>query len=191
MDPTRDLTDHMAGDPSKADRLMQLIYDKLRGVARKRFSQERSDHTLEPTALVHEIYLRLIDDARVDQRTRNEFFSMAARTLRQVLVDHARSHGAQKRGGHLKRVTLNAELIQRASLPVDVLSLEEALLKLGEKSERQGKVVELRFFAGLTEKETADILGVSERTVRGDWELARAWLAREMDGESKKSSEST
>lgn len=174
------LAAHTQGDAQATDRLMSLVYDRIRGLARRRFLGERPGHTLEPTAVVHEVYLRLVGEEGVDQRSRAEFFAIAARLLREILVDYARRHRAQKRGGHLAKVTLEKVPVATRSNPVDLLALDDALVRLQALNERQGRVVELKFFAGLTTVEVADLLGVSERTVRGDWELARAWLAREM-----------
>jgi len=141
---------------------------------------ERAEHTLSPTALVHEAFIRLADADRPEGSDRTHFLALAARQMRRVLVDHARARGAQKRGGLALAVSLQDFHAPTAEVPVEILALNEALIRLRKLSERQEQVFELNFFAGLSQKEIAEILGVSERTVRSDWRVSRAWLASEL-----------
>ena len=160
------------GDRAAFDRLLGLVYDELRQVARRQLARERDDHTLRATDLVHEVYLKLAGRPSPDARDRAHFLALAARAMRQVLVDHARQRAADKRGGGLHRTTLDDA--DALALPADeLLALDDALAALGE---RQRQVVEWRFFGGLTEPEIASLLGVTERTVRRDWVTARARL---------------
>ena len=165
-DVTRLLHDWSEGDEGAAERLMPLVYDELRRLARHYLRHERPDHTLQPTALVNEAYLKLVDQRRVGWQNRHHFFGIAAQMMRRVLVDHARAHAAEKRGGPRRKV-----------------SLDEALQKLAEVFPRKGRVVELRFFGGLSVEEAAGVLGVSDKTVMREWESAKLWLYREMDNE--------
>lgn len=174
------LTQAQAGDVSASERLAPQIYDELRRLAAIYLRGERPDHTLQPTALVHEAYLRLIDASRVDWRDRAHFFRTAARAMRRVLVDHARARRAEKRAGSWQRITL-AEIDPELSGPdLELLALDELLEQLAGLHERHAQVVELRFFGGLTIAETAAALGVSETTVEDDWAMARAWLLRQL-----------
>lgn len=173
--PTAILCELAAGDDRAADRLLPLIYDELRGLAADYLRNERPNHTLQPTALVHEVYLRLIDQEQTDWKNRAHFFALAAEMIRRVLVDHARAKQAAKRGGDRERVSLE-DADQRVEHQVDLLTLDELLEELDTLSERQRRVVELRFFGGLTVKDTAHVLGISTPTVKADWRLARAWL---------------
>lgn len=166
-----------------AEELMATVYDEMRGLARGYLKRERSDHTLQPTALVHEAYLRLADQDRVHWRGRTHFFAIGAQIMRRLLVDHARRRGRVKRGGEWLRVTLGhgaAPLLGRELDRDELLALDQALEKLSELDERQARIVELRFFAGLEVAEVAEILKVSKRTVEGHWTHARAWLKREL-----------
>lgn len=168
------------GNPEALDRLMPLVYDELRAIAHRQLRAERADHTLGTTALVHEAYLRLIDQTRVAWQDRAHFFSIAARIMRRVLVDFARRRGAGKRGAGIARVSLDNALEavdQQADL---VVAVDEALARLAQLDERQSRVVEYRFFGGLTEEETAGLLGVTARTVRSDWVKARGWLYQQL-----------
>ncbi len=170
---------------ASAQELLPLVYDELRRLARKRLAGENRGHTLQPTALVHEAYLKLVDQSRVDWRGRTHFFAVAAMTMRRLLIDHARARGRAKRGGEWRRVTLAHPLVagQPEGLDLErVLSLDAALEKLAALDSRQARIVEMRFFAGLTVAEAAEVLGVSKRTVEGDWMHARSWLRREMSG---------
>jgi len=174
------LKDMEGGDPSAAARLLPHVYDELRDQAERLFRGRQAGHTLQPTALVHEAYLRLVDQARADWKSRAHFIAVAAKAMRQILVDHYRSRKAQKRGGGLRRVTLSGVDVATPPPEVDLLALEEALTRLSGFDERQARVVELRFFGGLSVEEVAEVLGVSKTTVEGEWRSARAWLAREL-----------
>ncbi len=177
QDATAALSAHTEGRPVAASRLLPLVYDELRRLAARYMARERREHTLQPTALVHEAYVRLIDGTRVDWQGKTHFFAIAAIQMRRVLVEHARSRKAQKRGGDRCRVSLNSGI---AAVPdeLDMIQLDEALGKLAQESPRQERVVELRFFGGLSVTETAQVLEVSERTVKRDWRKARAFLYR-------------
>jgi len=176
-----------AGDETArhaADELLPLVYDRLRRLARRLLAHERPGHTLQPTALVHEVYLKLVDQTRVSWQGRTHFFAAGARAMRHILVDHARGRGRAKRGGGWNRVTLAEDAAPFAAGGLDgdeLLALDEAMQRLAELDERSARVVELRFFGGLTVPEVAHVLGVSTRTVEGDWTHARAWLNRELD----------
>jgi RNA polymerase sigma factor (TIGR02999 family) len=173
-----------AAASTSAERLAPLVYEELRGLARRYMASERAGHTLQPTALVNEAYLRLVDQTRVDWRGRTHFFAIGARMMRRVLVDHARGGLREKRGGGLQRVTLSAALDARSGdtlAPDELLELHRALERLATLDERQARIVELRYFGGLTMEEIAAHLGVSKRTAEGDWTHARAWLRRELD----------
>ena len=172
------------GDDDASERLIPLVYDSLKAIAGRHLAHERRDHTLQPTALVHEAYLQLVDDASRDWKNRAHFFGVASRVIRRILVDHARSHLALKRGGDRERVTLSEDVAFSESRELDVLALDDALEQLFELHDRQARVVELRFFGGLSVEEVALALHVSPRTVKGDWRVARAWLARELSEES-------
>lgn len=160
--------------------LAPLVHEELRRIARRCMAGERAGHTLQATALVHEAYLRLVDVRRVQWRDRAHFLAMAARLMRRVLVDHARAKRYQKRGGGAVRVTFAEELPVGEAPDLDLLAVDEALSALAVVDERKGRVVELRFFGGLTVDETADVLEVSPETVMRDWKMAKAWLRREL-----------
>jgi RNA polymerase sigma-70 factor, ECF subfamily len=164
------------GDASTLDRLVPLIYDELREMARRQLARERGDLTLQTTALVHEAYLKLVDDTRATRRGRAYFFAAAAHAMRQILVDRARRRRAAKRGGGAEMVPLEEEDASVDAYAAELLDLDDALERLGERSARQVRVVEYRFFAGMSVEETAEVLGVSSRTVESDWAMARAWL---------------
>ena len=173
------LTSWAAGDAKALDSLMPLVFDQLRQMAASHLRHERGDHTLQPTALVNELYLRLAGRQTVSWRNRAHFLGFAAQAMRRILVDHARLHHARKRGGG--EVTLSLEHL--APLPgrsVDVLALDDALRTLEGLNERQARVVELRFFVGLEVAAIAEVLGVAKRTVDREWSSARAWLLREL-----------
>jgi RNA polymerase sigma factor (TIGR02999 family) len=167
-----------AGDREAADALIPLVYRELRRQAARYLSRERANHTLRPTALVNEAYMRLAGQRRVIWNDRAQFFAVAATVMRRLLVDHARQHGATKRGRHVKTVSLDdGDWISVAGAPdLDVIALHEALVELAEVDPLRTKMIELRFFAGLTSDETAEALGVSTATVTRGWRLARAWL---------------
>ena len=179
-DVTRVLEQMKQGDERAADKLLPLVYDEFRALARHYLAQERGDHTLQPTALVHETYMKLVDQTRVDWQSRSHFFAVAAQAMRRILVDHARTRQREKRGGGRARVILDEAVALSPQKNEDVLALDEALEKLAQVSPRQAKVVELRFFGGLSVDEVAEALKVSKRTIEGDWTFARAWLAKEL-----------
>jgi len=170
------------GDRSALELLTPLIYDELHSLARRQMSRENEGHTLQATALIHEVYLRLVDFQNVRWQDRAHFFAVCARLMRRILIDFARSHGSLKRGGSDRKLTLEEGLIASADVPAELMDLEQALTKLALDDPRKSSVVELRFFGGLTVKETAEVLNVSPDTVMRDWSMARAWLLREMDG---------
>lgn len=179
--PTQLLEQMQAGDRQAAEKLLPLVYEEFRQLARHYLQQERANHTLQPTALVHEAYMKLIDQSRVNWQGRTHFFAVAAQAMRRILVDHARHHLRLKRGGGQHRVMLDENVALSAKdRDEDVVALDEALQKLADFDPRQAKVVEMRFFAGLSVEEVAEQLGVSKRTVEGDWTMARAWLSREL-----------
>lgn len=183
--PTTQITKLLAtlkdGDrEAAAAKLMPLVYDEFRALAARHLRRERKDHTLQPTALVHEAYLRLIDQTRVNWQGRTHFFAVGAQAIRRILVDHARQRKRQKRGGGAGRVRLDEDLALAPQREEELLALDEALKKLAQLDPRQAQVVEMRFFGGLSVAEVASVLGVSKRTVEGDWTMARAWLFREL-----------
>ncbi len=180
-DVTRALSDLQSGDRTAVNRVLPLIYDELRALAGSYFRRQRSDHTLQPTALVHEAFLRLVDGANTEWQSRKHFFDVAAMAMRQLLADHARRRGAAKRGGDLAKVTLGDPEAGSSMGNIDLIALDDALTKLAQLDERQGRIVELRFLAGLSVAETAEVLAVSERTVKLDWQMAKAWLRQELD----------
>jgi RNA polymerase sigma-70 factor (ECF subfamily) len=171
------------GDEQALERLTPLVYDELRKAAKRQMARERDGHTLQTTALINEVYLRLVDLDGVGLQDRTHFFAICARLMRRILIDYARSRSYLKRGGDARRVTLDEALMVSADPSLDLMALEGALTKLGEVDSRKSSVVELRFFGGLSIKETATVLKVSSDTVTRDWNLAKAWLMREMDGE--------
>jgi RNA polymerase sigma factor (TIGR02999 family) len=173
------------GDAGALERLLPLVYDELRRVARARLRRERPDHTLQPTALVHEAYLRLIGPGEATPHNRAQLFGMAARLMREILVDHARRKDARKRGGAATMVSLNDSVAAPEIAIVDVLALDEALTELGARDARVCQVVELKFFAGLTIDEAADALHVSAATVERDWTVAKAWLHQRLSASNR------
>jgi RNA polymerase sigma factor (TIGR02999 family) len=178
--PDHDVTDlllawRQAGGEAP-DRLFSIVYHELRRIAHRQLFGERGDHTLGTTGLVHEAYLRLVDQSRAQWADREHFFAIAARVMRRVLVDYARQRQAEKRGGAMARVDLEDVSIPMDERPQILLALDEAIGRLTMEDERLGRVVECRFFGGLTEEETAAALGVTSRTVRRDWVKGRAWL---------------
>jgi len=173
------------GDEQALERLTPLVYDELRKSAKRQMARERNGHTLQTTALINEVYLRLVDLDGVGWQDRAHFFAICARLMRRILVDYARSRSYLKRGGDARRVTLDEALMVSAEPAVDLVALEGALTKLGEVDSRKSNVVELRFFGGLTLKEISEVLEISSDTVTRDWNLAKAWLMREMDGERR------
>lgn len=177
---TRLLLDWGQGDQSALDRLMPLVYSELRHVAQNQLRLENPGHTLQPTALVHETYLRLIDQQRVEWRNRAQFFAMSAQMIRRILVDHARRRQAAKRGGMATRLQLDESIAAAGSDVVDAIALEAALEGLAALDPQQARVIELRFYAGLSIDETASALGISPATVSRDWVTAKAWLYRRL-----------
>ncbi len=169
-----------AGDEGRADELLRLVYDELRRMARQKMAHEPPGHTLQPTALVHEAYLRLVGDQDVRWEGRSHFFGAAAEAMRRILIDRARRYAAARHGGGRQRVPLEAADRAAAGESVDLLALDDALGRLQEHDQRMAEVVKLRFFAGLTIEETAAALDVTSRTVNRDWIAARAWLHHEL-----------
>jgi RNA polymerase sigma factor (TIGR02999 family) len=168
-----------AGDREALEALVPLVYKELRDIARHHLQRERPGHTLQSAALVHEVYLRLLDQRPFETDNRAHFLAVASRLMRQILVDHARTHGAAKRGADL-RVELDASLLLPQVRHADVVALDDALTGLAKLDEQQARIVELRFFGGLTTEEAAEVLGISASTVKRDWNVAKAWLTREM-----------
>jgi RNA polymerase sigma factor (TIGR02999 family) len=175
------------GDREALERLMPLVYQELHRIASRYLRHERPGHTLQSTALVHEAYVKLVDQRRVDWQNRAQFFGLAAQAMRRILVDHARARSREKRGSGAPLVALDAVQPVAAEAdvhPADAIALDRALEKLETFDPGQARIVELRFFGGLTVEETADILGTSPSTVKREWTLARAWLYRELEGRS-------
>jgi RNA polymerase sigma factor (TIGR02999 family) len=171
-----------SGDGAALDTFLPLLYDELRRLAAAHLRREREGHTLQPTALAHEAYLRLIDQHSVTWENRAHFMGLAAQAMRRVLADHARRRGAQKRGGDATRVPLDEGIVADGARTVEIQELDTALEDLARLEPRQARVVEMRFFGGLSIEEAAAALGVSAATVKRDWTLARAWLFRELRG---------
>jgi len=169
-----------SGDASARDALVPLVYQELRRVARKCLVGQRSDHTLQPTALVHEAYLRLCRADSMEWQNRVHFFAVASQVMRQILVDHARARTAAKRGGGVLKITFSDDLALRRKPELDVLALDEALKRLSELDARQGQIVELRFFGGLSVEETSQTLDISPATTKREWATAKVWLYRAM-----------
>lgn len=168
-----------AGDQEALEALVPLVYRELRDIARRHLQRERPGHTLQSAALVHEAYIRLLDQRPFDTENRAHFLAVASRLMRQILVDHARTYGAAKRGAD-RRVELDASLVLPQVRSTDVVALDDALRDLASLDEQQGRIVELRFFGGLSTEEIAEVLGVSPSTVKRDWNVAKAWLTRQM-----------
>lgn len=180
LEVTRILNSWQAGDADAAAKLMPLVYEELRRLARNYLRRERSDHTLQATALVHEAYLRLVDDPSVSWQSRAHFYGIAARLMRRILVDHARARNAAKRGGLVEKVSLDEARDLPPAGANDLVALDGALQDLAKTYPRKGEVVELKFFGGLEAKEIALVLQVSEKTVLRDWQFAKLWLCREL-----------
>jgi RNA polymerase sigma-70 factor, ECF subfamily len=181
---TRIVNELAAGDHRAAEELMPLVYDEFRELAGAYLRQETKAHTLQPTALVHEAYLRLIDQTRVNWQGRTHFFAVGAQAMRRILVDHARARHRDKRGGGWHRIALDEHLMISSQHDADILAVDEAIDKLNAIDSRQARIVELRFFGGLTVEEVAQVLGISKRTVENEWKIIRAWMRRELAGES-------
>lgn len=165
-----------AADPATAQSLFPLVYEQLREIARIYIARERGDHTLQPTALVHEAYLKLADQNRVQWQGRTHFMAVAATAMRRILVNHAKAHNALKRGGNLARLALDEALTEAQERSGDLVALDQALCELETIDPEQVRIVELRFFGGLTAREAGEVLEISERTVFRQWLMARAWL---------------
>jgi RNA polymerase sigma factor (TIGR02999 family) len=176
QDMTRLLRAWSEGDARALDQLMPLVYTELRRRAAGYLRRERAGHTLQPTALVHEAYLRLLDQDRTVWQSRSQFFGIAAQMMRRILVDRARAHRMAKRSGQWARVTLNEGLKAAAAVNVDVIDLDRALTELATFDERKSRIAELRFFGGLSLHDAAEVAGVSPATAERDWQAARAWL---------------
>ena len=171
------------GDEAALDQLVPIVHNELRRIARRCMAGERVGHSLQATALVNEAYLRLIDVKHVNWQNRAHFLAMSARLMRRILVDYARSKGYQKRGRGAVKVTFDEGLPVAVEPPVDLVALDDALKVLATMDERKSRVIELRFFGGLSVEETATVLAVSPDTIMRDWKLAKAWLMRELRGE--------
>lgn len=189
-DVTQLLVDFQDGDDAAAHRLWSEVYDELRRIAHHRLRSERAGHTLNTTALVHEAYLKLIDQSQIEWQDRLHFFAMSSRIMRNILIDYARKRNAQKRGGGQPHLQLDDAIISADMSAHVFLALDEALKELATIDERLARVVEYRFFGGMQEKEIADLLGVSKRTVRRDWRKAKAWLARALAEDDDANAES-
>lgn len=175
-----------AGSDSAVDRILPLVYEELRRLAQARLAAERADHTLQATALVHEAYLRLVDQRQAGWNDRAHFLALAATAIRRVLVDHARRKLAVKRGGQVERLSLTvAEIADAPRQELDLVDLDAALVELAARKPDHAQVIELRFFGGLTAAEAAEVLQVTERTIERRWRFARAWLYRRLEGEGE------
>jgi RNA polymerase sigma-70 factor, ECF subfamily len=174
------LADWSRGDGTALNQLLPLVYAELRGVAARQLRKERADHTLQPTALVHEAFIRLVDQRHADWRNRAHFFAVAAHIMRRILVDHARRHGAAKRGEGVRCVSMDDASDAAGPNPIPVLGLDQALDRLEKVDGDLARIVELRAFGGLTIEETAHVLSVSPATAKRDWRTAKAWLNREL-----------
>lgn len=181
---TQILSEIKGGSRQALDELLPLVYDELRRLAGSYLKNERSNHTLQPTALVHEAYLRLVDQRHVAWKNRAQFLALAAQMMRRILVDHARRGKMAKRSGRWRRVELESAALLGADADVHAVALHDLLNHLAEFDSRKSRVVELRYFGGLTLEETAHVLGVSAATVDREWRLARAWLRRQLTSES-------
>ncbi|MCC6587520.1 MAG: sigma-70 family RNA polymerase sigma factor [Bryobacterales bacterium] len=177
---TQLLVDYSNGKREALDVLTPMVYKELRNLAARYLRRERSDHTLQSTALVHEAYLRLIDQNQVQWQNRAHFFGVAAQMIRRILVDHARTRHAQKRGGNAQKLSLDEAIGLPEQRDLDIIALDDALKLLAELDPQQSKVIELRFFGGLSIEETAEALGISPATVKREWVTARAWLLRQL-----------
>jgi len=183
-EPSREVTRLLGawsrGDPAAREALMPLVYSELRRLAASYLRRERTDHTLQPTALVHEAYLRLVEQKNVQWQDKSHFFAITAQLMRRILVDHARGHLADKRGSGAPKVPLTEAIVMSQERPAELLALDESLSRLAALDAQQARVVELRVFAGLTVEETAEVLGISTATVKRDWRMAKAWLLQEV-----------
>ena len=173
----------MPKDKESLDKLMPAVYDELRRQAARYLRREQPGHTLQTTALIHEAYVRLVDQHNVQWQNRAHFFGVAAQMMRRILVDHARTKKRAKRGGSDIRISLNDGTVAVKGQDLDVVEVDEALTRLAKIDEQQSRVVELRFFSGLTVEETAEVMGISPATVKREWSMAKAWLHRELSGD--------
>lgn len=177
---TQILQDWNDGSAEAKERLLPVVYDELKRQARYLMSRERKDHTLQPTALVHEAFLRISEQTGIEWQNRSHFYGIASRLMRQILVDHARAHATGKRGSGVIDFSIDDVQIPVEERAAAILALDEVLDRLAKLDEQQAKIVEMRFFGGMTNEEIADSLGISQRTVSRDWETARLWLYREL-----------
>ena len=178
---TQLLIDLSNGDRNAVDLLLPVIYDELRKLAASYLRRERPDHTLQPTALVHEAYIRLVDQTRVNWQNRAHFFGVAAQLMRRLLVDHARRHNAEKRGQNFQKISLDENIDKAGERSTMLLALDDALQALAQFDEQKARVVELRYFGGLSIEETADVMGVTPTTIKRHWRFAKAWLHGAME----------
>lgn len=178
---TQILHEWNSGDHGAKERLLPFVYDELKRQARILMSRERRDHTLQPTALVHEAFLRISQQSGIDWKNRSHFYGIASRLMRQILVDHARAHTAGKRGGDVIHFSIDDVQIPVEDRAASILAIDEVLDRLAKLDDQQAKIVEMRFFGGMTNDEIAESLGISQRTVSRDWETARLWLYRELN----------
>jgi RNA polymerase sigma factor (TIGR02999 family) len=176
QDVTRLLSALTRGDDGAASKLIPVVYDELRRLAGSYMRRERVDHTLQATALVHEAYLKLVEQRSVDWQSRAHFFGVAAQLMRRILIDHARGHTRQKRGGEQRKVSLDEAFVFSQQQADELLAVDDSLNRLAEIDPRQARVVELRFFGGLSVEEAAEVLGISPKTIKRDWSVAKAWL---------------
>lgn len=179
-DITQLLLSWRSGDRSSADQLFARVYDELHAIAHRQLRRRRPGETLSTTALVHEAYLKLVDHSRLEVKDRNHFFALAARAMRQILVDYARRRSAQKRGGGVPTALLDEGRVPVATRAAEVVAIDDALIRLAALDERLSQVVELRFFGGLSVEEAAEVMGCSDRTIKRDWRKARAYLYRDL-----------
>jgi RNA polymerase sigma factor (TIGR02999 family) len=180
---TQLLDDWSDGDRAALEKLLPIVYGELRRLARRELRRERAGHSLQPTALVHELYVRLVEQRRASWENRAQFFAVAAQLMRRILVDHARAHVAAKRGGSTPRLSLDEarDAVDLGIAPAfEVLAVDRALTRLAELDAEQARIVELRFFSGLSVEETAHVLGRSSRTIKREWRLAKAWLYQQL-----------
>jgi RNA polymerase sigma factor (TIGR02999 family) len=184
-DVTRALVELSEGDPQALNRVLPIVYDHLRRLAERALRGERTDHTLSPTALVHEAYLKLVQLDRISWQGRAHFFGACAQVMRRILIGYARMKKAEKRGGTAAEpVPIDDVILAAAERPDELVALDEALTRLAALNDRQARIVECRFFAGMDVEQTAEVLGISSATVKRDWTAARAWLNRELAGGS-------
>jgi RNA polymerase sigma factor (TIGR02999 family) len=179
-DVTQLLLELKRGNKEAEGDLIPLVYRELRRIAGAQLRRESPNHSLQPTALVHEAYLRLTDIKEIDWQCRSHFFAVSATVMRRILVDHARASHARKRGDGWDAISLNDAILPAPDRAPEILDLDDALKRLAELDQRQSKIVELRFFAGMSEQETGDVLGISARTVKREWRIAKAWLFKEL-----------